>query len=90
MKRLRAEAVINGGWEVSTPETALGFSAIGHYFGSRLQRALQIPIGIISNARGGASIESLVPAHKFDVFWDTALLVSAEPQGDEVSRTRRK
>jgi len=63
---LPAEAVINGGWEVSTPETALGFSAIGYYFGSRVQRALQVPIGVISNARGGAPIESLVPAHKFD------------------------
>ena len=63
---IRAEAVVNGGWEVSTPETAGGFSAIGYYFGSRMQRALQIPVGVISNARGGASIESLVPAHKFD------------------------
>jgi len=63
---IRAEAVINGGWEVSTPETAVGFSAIGYYFGSRVQRALQIPVGVISTARGGASIESLVPAHKFD------------------------
>jgi len=63
---LPAEAVSNGGWEVSTPETATGFSAIGYYFGSHVQRALRIPIGVISNARGGASIESLVPAHKFD------------------------
>jgi len=62
---IRAEAVVNEGWEVSTPETALGFSGIGYYFGSRMQRALQIPVGVISNARGGASIESLVPAHKF-------------------------
>jgi len=54
------------GWTVCTPETAGGFSAIGYAFASRLQRALQIPIGIIDNARGGASIESLVPRHKFD------------------------
>ncbi len=53
-------------WAVCTPETAGGFSSIGYTFGSRLQRALQIPIGIIDNARGGASIESLVPRHKFD------------------------
>jgi len=63
---IRPEAVFNEGWEVSTPETAAEFSAIGYYFGSRVQRALGIPIGVISNARGGASIESLVPAHKFD------------------------
>jgi sialate O-acetylesterase len=31
-----------------------------------LQRVLQVPIGLIDNARGGASIESLVPRHKFD------------------------
>jgi len=53
------------GWTVCTPERAGGFSSIGYTFGSRLQRALQIPIGIIDNARGGASIESLVPRHKF-------------------------
>jgi len=53
------------GWTVCTPQTAGGFSSIGYSFGSRLQRALQIPIGIIDNARGGASIESLVPRHKF-------------------------
>jgi sialate O-acetylesterase len=53
------------GWHVCTPETAGEISAIGHMFGARLQRALQIPIGIIDNARGGASIESLVPRHKF-------------------------
>jgi len=54
------------GWNVCTPETAGGISAIGYAFASRLQRALQIPIGVIDNARGGASIESLVPRHKFD------------------------
>jgi len=53
------------GWTVCTPKTAGGFSAIGYTFASRLQRALQIPIGIIDNARGGASIESLVPRQKF-------------------------
>jgi len=54
------------GWTVCTPETAGGISAIGYAFASRVQRALQIPIGVIDNARGGASIESLVPRHKFD------------------------
>jgi len=54
------------GWTVCAPETAGGFSSIGYTFASRLQRALQIPIGIIDNARGGASIESLVPRHKFN------------------------
>ena len=52
-------------WKVVTPEVAMEMGAIGYVFGSRLQRALQIPIGIIDNSRGGASLESLVPRHKF-------------------------
>lgn len=55
----------NKNWKISTPETSLEMSAIGYVIGSRLQRALQIPIGIIDTSRGGASIESLVPRHKF-------------------------
>ena len=53
------------GWTVCSPQTAGNFSAIGYAFASRLQQALQIPIGIIDNARGGASIESLVPRQMF-------------------------
>ncbi|MEO0475529.1 MAG: sialate O-acetylesterase [Planctomycetota bacterium] len=58
---------LNGGegWLVSNPETAQGISAIGYAFGSILQRSLGVPIGIIDNSRGGASIESLVPERKF-------------------------
>lgn len=64
------EKFVNGddkdkNWKVVSPEVALNMGAIGYVFGSRLQRSLQIPIGIIDNARGGASIESLVPRHKF-------------------------
>jgi len=54
------------GWNVCTRETAGGISAIGYAFASRVQRATGIPIGVIDNARGGASIESLVPRHKFE------------------------
>jgi sialate O-acetylesterase len=60
-----ASALPNGGWVVASPQTAGDISAIGYVFGVRLQRALQIPIGLIDNARGGASIESLVPRHAF-------------------------
>ena len=52
-------------WRVVTPEVAMEMGAIGYFFASRVQRALQIPIGIIDNSRGGASLESLVPRHKF-------------------------
>ncbi|NNM28694.1 MAG: hypothetical protein HKO57_04185, partial [Akkermansiaceae bacterium] len=64
---IRPEAITtDGGWVISSPETARAFSAIGYVFGSNVQRSLGIPIGVIKNARGGASIESMVPLHKFD------------------------
>jgi sialate O-acetylesterase len=53
------------GWKVCTPQTAGGISAIGYAFASRIEQATGIPIGIIDNARGGASIESLVPRQMF-------------------------
>ena len=55
----------NKNWNVVSPEIALDMGAIGYVFGSRIQQATRIPIGIIDNARGGASLESLVPRHKF-------------------------
>lgn len=64
------EKFINGtnekdkNWRVCTPEVAIEMGAIGYIFGSRIQQSLQIPIGIIDNGRGGASMESLVPRHK--------------------------
>lgn len=58
------DAVVEG-WNVCTPQTAGGISAIGYAFASRVQRATGIPIGVIDNARGGASLESLVPRQKF-------------------------
>ena len=65
---IRPEAIdtVSGSWDVSSPETAKNFSAIGYTFGADVQRALQIPIGVIKVARGGASIESMVAVHKFD------------------------
>lgn len=62
---IRPDTLPHGGWLVSTPETAGDFSGIGYHFAANVQRALGIPIGLINAARGGASIESMVPAHKF-------------------------
>ncbi len=62
---IRTPALAHGGWLVSTPETAGEFSGIGYHFGAHVQRALGVPIGLINAARGGASIESMVPARKF-------------------------
>jgi len=62
---IRREAISTGGWVISSPETAREFSAIGLVFGAQIQRSLNIPIGVIKSARGGASMEALVPIRKY-------------------------
>ena len=47
-------------WKQSTPETARQFSAVGYYFGRMLRDSLQVPIGLICNAVGGAPVESWI------------------------------
>lgn len=74
---IRRESIDTGGWVVSTPETALEFSAIGLVFGAQIQRSVDIPIGLIKNSRGGASMESLVPPHKFQEIPSGKALVEA-------------
>ena len=47
-------------WEVCSPETAGKFSAIAYYFGKMLQDSLNVPVGLICNAIGGAPIEAWI------------------------------
>ena len=48
---------VTGNWEVCTPETARGFTAVGYYFARDLLKARQVPVGLITAAVGatGAS-----------------------------------
>jgi sialate O-acetylesterase len=61
-----SEKISTQGWAVSDPVTSREFSAIGYVFGARIQRSLGIPVGLIKSARGGASIEAIVPRQMFD------------------------
>ena len=51
----------NGQWEVTTPEVAQNFSAVGYLFGRRLHQALDVPVGLIDNAWGGSACEAWIP-----------------------------
>ena len=43
-------------WEVCSPETVGGFSAVGYFFARDLQKSVDVPIGLIRAAVGGSSI----------------------------------
>jgi len=47
----------NGQWAVCRPDSVKGFSAVGFYFGRRLQKELKVPIGLVGSNWGGTRIE---------------------------------
>ena len=51
-------------WKICDTESAAHFSAVGYYFGQKLQRALGVPVGIVSCNWGGTVIETWInPDH---------------------------
>ena len=47
-----------GEWSVCSPETVGGFSATAYFFGRRIHKELNVPIGLINSSVGGTSVES--------------------------------
>lgn len=50
----------NTHWTTCNPSSAAKFSAVAYYFGKELFQKLKVPIGLISNAVGGAPTQSFI------------------------------
>lgn len=46
-----------GSWSVCDPQSAEWFSAVGYFFGDRLQKALDQPVGLVNASWGGTPVE---------------------------------
>jgi sialate O-acetylesterase len=57
-----AEFLDEGAWIVGSPETAKEFTAVGFYFGQRLRKDLNVPVGIVLCAWGGSSVAAWMDA----------------------------
>ncbi len=60
-------AVPQGSWKVCSPQTVGvdgwgGFSAVGYFFGRRLQQDIHVPIGLVQDCWGGTPAESWTSA----------------------------
>jgi len=51
-------ATKNDPWLICSPQTVPYFKKVAYFFGSKLFREIQIPIGLIPAAKGGSKIES--------------------------------
>lgn len=53
--------VASSGWQVCSPDTVSSFTAVGYYFGRKLHKELDCPIGLIGSNWGGTRIEPWTP-----------------------------
>lgn len=53
------------GWQVCSPQSVGGFTAVGYYFGRALLRELDVPVGLIGSNWGGTRIEPWTPPEGF-------------------------
>jgi sialate O-acetylesterase len=47
-----------GDWKVCSPDTVLGFSAAGYFFGRKLHQELDVPVGLINSSWGGTPVQA--------------------------------
>ena len=48
---------VKASWQVCSPKTAAGFSAVGYFFGKDLRPVLKRPIGLIESSVGGTGAQ---------------------------------
>jgi sialate O-acetylesterase len=52
------QTVVKGEWKECNPQSAAPFSAVGYFFGRDLQKALNVPIGLIHTSWGGTPAQA--------------------------------
>ena len=63
-------ADIKAQWQVCSPQTVGNFSAVGYLFGRDLNKALNVPVGLIDTSWGGTPAEA----------WTTTESIKADPE----------
>lgn len=64
---------IDATWTVPSPETSPKYSAIAWHYAKRLADVLDMPVGIVSAAYGGAKVESWMPRELLVNYPDVSL-----------------
>ena len=49
---------LSGKWDICSPKTAAGFTAVGYYFGRDLSKDLKVPVGLVHVSWGGTPAET--------------------------------
>ncbi len=51
---------LKGKWELATPETAKGFSAVAFFYAQEIRRTQNVPVAILHSSWGGTPIETWI------------------------------
>ncbi len=60
------EELTGGNWQVCSPATAGGFTAVGYFFARQLYKQLHVPIGLIHTSWGGTHSETWTSRGAFE------------------------
>ncbi len=70
VRKNRADApttVVKATWELCSPKSIEGFSAVGYYFGRDLQQARRVPVGLIGTYWGGTPAEAWMSREALEI-----------------------
>jgi len=83
--KISAEPVkeVNSKWVECGPETVGGFSGVAYFFGRDLQKALDVPIGLIHTSWGGTVAEAWTPKSALEADPKLKGLIPAEFKIDD-------
>ncbi|HTF21668.1 MAG TPA: sialate O-acetylesterase [Chryseolinea sp.] len=70
-----------GIWTICDKNSVAGFSAVGYFFGKKLNENLKLPVGLINASWGGTPAEAWVPAEIIEA--DDVLKQAANKQIDD-------
>lgn len=65
-------------WNLCNPETAKGFTAVGYFFGRDLNKARNVPVGLINTSWGGTFAEAWTSLEGFKTLPDYAPWIADE------------
>ena len=57
-----------GQWQAATPASVKSFSAVGWFFAEKIERLVDVPVGVIASAWGGSNVESWMDADTLAAF----------------------
>ena len=73
-------------WQVCSPATAAGFTAVGLFFAREVQAATGVPIGLLDDNWGGTPIEPWIPPAGMELVPELAKDVTARRQAIQAHR----